>query len=293
MSKHIDILALLQTLGGEDPMRKSILTITVAWATFASIPAAIGSTSGPDVRLTRDTAAGAYVSAYTLGTGAPYTDPTLQECSISRGRQNEPSVAVDPRNTKVMVGSSNDYCGVFAPPGDPTTGNPAGPVWLGYYRSENGGSSFVDSLVPGYPGDVSPFARLAAIDTNDSGDPVEAWDAHGRLFVGAESSTSENLSNGDVWVARYVNSGGGTINDGKLYRGTVTVAQGSQAPFLLGKFHDKTALEADRTGGRFDGNVYFAWARFTGGKNSNIYFSRSTDHGVTFSTPMNLTPPRR
>jgi hypothetical protein len=93
-----------------------------------------------------------------------------------------------------------------------------------------------------------------------------------------------------VWVARYANSGGGTINDGKLYQGTVTIAEGSQAPFLLGKFHDKTALEVDRTGGRFDGNVYFSWARFTGGKISNIYFSRSTDHGVTFSAPKNLTP---
>ena len=33
-----------------------------------------------------------------------------------------------------------------------------------------------------------------------------------------------------------------------------------------------------------DGNVYFAWSRFTA-SNSNIYFVRSTDHGVTFSKP--------
>jgi hypothetical protein len=58
-------------------------------------------------------------------------------------------------------------------------------------------------------------------------------------------------------------------------------------------FHDKTAIEADRTGGRCDGNVYFAWARFTGGKNSNIYLSRSVDHGATWSKPMNLTPSER
>jgi hypothetical protein len=271
-------------------MRRSVVAIAVVGAMVALVSNAFGSTPGADVRLSQDASAGGYVSAYTLGTGNAYTDPTLQECSISRGRQNEPAVGVDPRDTRVIIGSSNDYCGVYAPPGDPTTGNPAGPIWLGYYRSENSGSSFVSSLVPGYPGDVSPFASLAHIDTDSSGDPVIAWDAHGRVFMGSESDTGTDDSNGDVWVARYANSGGGTVNDGKLYQGTVTVGQGSQSPFLLGKFNDKTAIEADRTGGPFDGNVYFAWARFTGGKISNIYFVRSTDHGVTFSKPMNLTP---
>src|SRR6266480_4864754 len=84
-----------------------------------------------EVRLTND--ATGYVSVYTLATGSPYTDAVLKECSLARGRQNEPSVAVDPRDTRVLVGSSNDYCGVYA--GSPA-GNfiPNGPIWLGYYR---------------------------------------------------------------------------------------------------------------------------------------------------------------
>src|SRR5205814_605293 len=110
----------------------------------------------PNTRLTNDNGAnGGYVSAYTLATGNPYTDATLDECSISRGRQNEPAIAVDPRNTSVLLGSSNDYCGVY------NRGIPAGavgPIWLGYYRSENGGASFISSLVPGYPDDSSPYA---------------------------------------------------------------------------------------------------------------------------------------
>jgi hypothetical protein len=71
------------------------------------------------------------------------------------------------------------------------------------------------------------------------------------------------------------------------------VARGSAAPNLLGVFHDKTAIEVDRTGGACDGNVYFAWARFTGGGsngfNSSVYFARSTDHGRTFSTPLKIS----
>ena len=74
------------------------------------------------------------------------------------------------------------------------------------------------------------------------------------------------------------------------YHGTTVVAEGSSAPNLLGKFNDKTAIEADRTGGACDGNVYFSWSRFTGNGGVGIYFSRSTDHGVTFSSPMKLTP---
>src|SRR5262249_25646672 len=107
-----------------------------------------------NIRLTNDTGGG-YVSTYTLTTGMPYTDPVLTECSIARGRQNEPTVAVDPRNTNVLLGSSNDYCGVYAFTPPPQTPSPTGPIWLGYYRSENGGASFQSSLVPGYPGDTS------------------------------------------------------------------------------------------------------------------------------------------
>ncbi len=63
------------------------------------------------------------------------------------------------------------------------------------------------------------------------------------------------------------------------------MASGSSAPGLLGVFHDKTAIEADHTGGRCDGTVYFAWARFSAAKGSNIYYVRSTDHGATWSNP--------
>jgi hypothetical protein len=250
-----------------------------------------------NVRLTHDDGtAGGYVSDYTLATGNPYTDAVLTTCSQSHGRQNEPAVAVDPRNTNVIVGSSNDYCGVFQADGALLG---LGNVWLGYYRSQDGGANFVSSLVPGYPGDRSPFAARSHVRTADSGDPVLAWDTHGRLFAGSESSgdpegTAKTL--GDVWVATYKNpqgTSGASANDGKEFVRSIDVGRGSAAPNLLGKFNDKTAIEVDRTGGRCDGNVYFAWARFTGntpnGFNSSIYFVRSTDHGRTFSSPMKLS----
>lgn len=87
-----------------------------------------------EVRLSND-GGGGYPSVYTMATGTALTDAVLSECSMARGRQNEPSVSVNPRDTRVLVGSSNDYRGTYA--GTPAgTFIPAGPIWLVYYRSE-------------------------------------------------------------------------------------------------------------------------------------------------------------
>ena len=280
-------------------MKRWTLWGALALAFGVIVGVAAASTPGADVRLTHDANDPGYVSSYTIATGTPYTDATLNECSRSRGRQNEPAVAVDPRNTNVILGSSNDYCGVYN--ANDADGNPipVGPIWLGYYRSENAGESFVSSLVPGYPDDTSPFGQIAKqqVRTASSGDPVIAWDGQGRAFFGSESSddpAGTPKTFGDEWVATYDNQGGLTgnpQNDGKRYRQTVVVAHGSSAPNLLGKFNDKTTLEADHNSdGRCDNNVYFSWSRFTGNHGGvAIYFSRSTDHGVTFSSPMKVS----
>src|SRR4051794_6376932 len=271
-----------------------LLSVAVLAVGLVLVASAAAGSPGADRRLSND--ASAYVSEYTLATGNPYTDDVLNECSVARGRQNEPADEIDPRNPGVIVGSSNDYCGVYA--GSGTSDHPvaSGPIWLGYYRSEDSGLSFTSSLVPGYPGDTSPYAALAKIRTASAGDPVIAWDNHGRLFMGSESSDDPAGSKktfGDVWVARFDNPAGPdgqpSTNDGKRFLGSTIVAQGSSAPNLLGKFNDKTAIEADRTGGPCDGNVYFSWSRFTGNGGVGINFARSTDHGVTFSTPMKVS----
>lgn len=277
-------------------------TMVVAGLAALALPAAMlgtasASSPGVDRRLTNDAPDTAgYVSNYTAVTGRPYSDATLDECSQSRGRENEPSVAVNPRDPKVIVGSSNDYCGVY---NDGVDGDgaplPTGPIWLGYYRSEDRGGSFQSSLVPGYPGDTSDFAARSQARTASAGDAVLAWDGEGRLFAGSESSddrAGSPKSFGDVWVATYANPGGvdgATINDGKEFERTIVVNKGSSAPNLNGVFNDKTSIAADRTGNAATrGNVYFAWSRFTNG-GSNIYVVRSTDHGASFSKPRLLT----
>jgi Neuraminidase (sialidase) len=55
--------------------------------------------------------------------------------------------------------------------------------------------------------------------------------------------------------------------------------------FGLGQGNDKTNLVADPV----TGNVYVAWSDFHGSGCNEILFSRSTDHGATFSTPIKLS----
>src|SRR6187401_2807199 len=194
-------------------MKRWTLLGALALAFSVVVGVAAASTPGADVRLTHDANDPGYISSYTIATGTPYTDATLAECSRSRGRQNEPAVAVDPRNTNVILGSSNDYCGVYNANDAAGHPIPVGPIWLGYYRSQNAGASFMSSLVPGYPDDTSPYGQIAKqqVRTASAGDPVIAWDAHGRAFFGAESSddpagTAKTF--GDVFVARFRNPGG-------------------------------------------------------------------------------------
>src|SRR5206468_8478252 len=133
----------------------------------AAVSAIASFKADPEKRLTNDDGTsitpatnGGYISDYTLVTGKTYTDAVLTACSQSHGRQNEPAVAVDPRDTRVIVGSSNDYCPVFNADG---TFLGLGDVWLGYYRSQDSGASFVSSLVPGYQGDTSLYAARSHV----------------------------------------------------------------------------------------------------------------------------------
>lgn len=259
---------------------------------------AFASKPGTDTRLTHDDPSSVgYVSNYNMNhpTAPVAKDSVLTECSRSRGRQNEPSVAVDPRNTEVVVGSSNDYCAVYNGVDDSNGAPiPSGPIWLGYYRSQDSGASFQSSLMPGYPGDNTPYAARSHLRTASAGDPVLAWDLQGRLFLGTETSgdpAGSPKTLGDTGVATYVNPGGpggSTADDGKEFRGAVIVDRGSSSP-TAGQFNDKTAIEADRTDSACSGNVYFAYSRFNGSGSNSIQLSRSTNHGATFSHPMKVS----
>jgi hypothetical protein len=181
-------------------------------------------------------------------------------------------VAVDPRNAMVVVAGSNDYCAEIE--------NGSGNVWAGYYRSTDGGATWANSLVQGYPTDASEAGT--ATPTKGScaaaGDPTQAFDSAGRLFYGFICFNRAKPTNGSLYVATYDQDGGRYVRTVRVDRGT---------PSVWGLFQDKINVTTDQA----SGNVYVLWAQYPGqAGNNTLHFARSTDHGQTFSKPIRITP---
>jgi hypothetical protein len=206
-------------------------------------------------------------------------DATMASCSTGRRTQNEPSVAVDPANSQIMVAGSNDYCAEIE--------NGSGNVWAGYYRSTDGGASWSNSLVPGYPADDSPAGTASPTHGScaAAGDPTQSFDGAGRLYYGFICFNRVKPTNGSIYVARYDDHGASYLRTVQVERGT---------PSVWGLFQDKINVAVDQSlGTDTAGNVYVAWARYSGqAANNVIFFTRSSDGGRTFSKPQRLTQGR-
>jgi hypothetical protein len=257
-----------------------VLAFVVPGTTFAT-------SAGTNVRVTHDASA-AYVSADALGGTGAYTDGTLARCGVDRRQQNEPTLAIDPRNPDVWISGSNDYCTI------PTNGD----AWTGYYRSTDAGQTWTDSLLPGYPADTSPQAAnspLHALTKKGSfaaGDPAQAWDTQGRAFYmgnnfdrgianGGSFRTRQNF--GAIWVSTYAPSNPSDFStDGARFVRTVLLATNTPGN---GSFNDKTGLAVDPA----TGDIYAAWSEFHGSGCNEIDFARSTNHGVSFSAPVKVS----
>jgi len=273
-------------------MRRSVLLAgLLVVSLIATVQPSLAAPPEPDDRVTPATA---YVRhdggsdqairhcSDTSTSTAPDTDPNDGDSDSNDGgafRQgNEPSVAIDPTNPDLVFASWNDYCDTDL-----------GGGWQGLAFSGDRGESWTPSKIPGYPSDTSAEGVASPLHNRhaEAGDPLLAFDNDGNLFAGGIAFNRVNPQNGDVWVATYANRPhpSGYPKD---YLRTVVVGQGT--PALNGIFSDKPSLEVDRTGGRFDGNVYICWSRFVGfNGRTKILFSRSTDSGQTFSNPVQLS----
>jgi hypothetical protein len=248
--------------------RRALLSLVALGLAVGLAPPAQAAT---DARVTIDDTAG----SYQLADGG--TDDTMTRCSEGRRQQNEPTVAVDPSDTDVVVAGANDYCASIV----------NGEVWSGYYRSEDGGTTWTNSLVPGYPHDASVSGEASPVHgtCGASGDPTQAFDADGTLFYGFICFNRSKPINGGVYVARY-------SDHGAHYDQTVLVKRGTPSgQFQAGLFQDKINLTVDQTDGENGGNVYVAWSEYHAfGPANAVLFARSTDGGDSFAKPFRVTP---
>jgi hypothetical protein len=243
-------------------------TLLVAGALVTAGAPSAGAFVPGDHAVTTDTP---YVKANGV---APTTGDAITFCGANRRQQNEPSAAVDPSDVDTIVAGSNDYCTVQG----------AGGTWAGFYRTTNGGESWTESLLPGYPTDASPEGQASPLQRagiGNAGDPVQEWDSDGRLFYMGNAFNRVHPQNGSVWVATY-------DQHAAHYVRTVIVGRGT--PAVPGRFHDKTSIGVDRGAtSPHRGNVYAAWSLFQGNGNNEIEFVRSTDHGATFSKQVKIS----
>lgn len=213
---------------------------------------------------------------------APANGDTDPNDGGNRRQGNEPFAVIDPTDPDTIVAGWNDY-----------SQTDLGAGWQGLAYSRDGGETWIDSFVPGYPDDTSAEGQASPLfgRHTEAGDPIAAFDSQGNLYVGGISFNRAGGINGDVYVARY--DAADVAIDGPDYpvdyRFTRIVGRGTPSRNFFGIFQDKPMLEVDRTGGATDGNVYVCWSRFTGAGQNKIFFRRSTDGGNTYSQPQQLS----
>src|SRR5436309_10204621 len=202
-----------------------------------------------------------------LAPATPYFPPFNVEIAgeASPDRQRvEPSIAVDPHNTSIVVAGAQDLRLV---PG-------GGHRWHGYYRSTDRGQTWTSELLPGYPGDKSSQGLASPLHVSQiTTDPVLAFDRSGNLYYAGIVFNYSIPSGFAAFVAKYV-------NDGATYVG---------AALLKGAGADKDWIAIDTSGGPDDGNVYVAYDAALTPTSGGTVLSRSIDGGKTFSAPFYIT----
>ena len=231
------------------------------------------------------------------GTTFPVGDPYLQ-------RQNEPSIAISTRNPCHLVAGANDYRSVDIPFDDtipPNTENNlslAGDAWLGLFKSFDCGTKWQSSLLPGYPQDNSNVA--AELKGHAAGaDPTVRAGTNGLFYYSGMVFNRGSSGTSKIFMARLIDNNNKERGDPIEFLGVSIVDTGTKGQFL-----DKPWMAVDvpragygpgsQLGGNQTcvvngqtlpaGNVYMAWAKFTGTSNqhSKLMFAKSSDCGVTW-----------
>jgi len=202
-----------------------------------------------------------------------YLMPPKNYPASSGGRDNnEPTIAINPKDPTNIVTAANDY------------NTPNGGPWVGYYTSHDNGVTWKEDLIHGYRGDTV-VTELTGFE--GAGDPVLATSSNGDFYLaGICFKRAANPFNpvgfgyniaraNGIFVAKSTN-GGDSFDQ-------VTVVWTALQSLVT--FHDKEWIGVDPN----NGNVYVCWSMFSAMLLSQLVFSRSTDGGQTWSAPIIIT----
>ena len=98
---------------------------------------------------------------------------------------NESTISISPTNPNIVAAGANDYGMVTV----------AGDVWLGVYVSADGGVTWFNTMVPGFPSDTSAAGLTSPLLGLDaSGAPAREMDSAHPPSLSMAKSTSQSSS---------------------------------------------------------------------------------------------------
>ncbi len=210
--------------------------------------------------------------------GTPYiVGPTITPTTTFP--EAEEHIAVDPGNASNVVAAISD----FALRGGYNTTK--------YVFSTNNGTTWLENYIPTDPssGVLVTGAGLNAQIWYANSDPVVAIDKRGYVYlanlylINASFSVTNNNANG-VYVSVATFTPGGSISVNLTSGQTFPVVPPNTDP-LTTTVEDKPWIAVDNSASTFAGRVYASWSHFANGSDG-IYFSRSGDHGQSWSSPV-------
>ncbi len=197
------------------------------------------------------------------------TDASLQ----GRGQaNNEPSIAVNPFDSRDLVASDNNYIR-----GDGTCGS---------YFSTDGGRTWANTTMPnGFTTGPTGFAREY---WQAGGDTSVAWDTHGNAYEscqlfnrGTVASPNPDDSSGFVVFRATQNNGASWNFPGRYSTTTFFDPTGATNGSVL---EDKALMAIDdNVRSPFRDRIYVTWTEFAADGSAYIYEVHSSDYGETFS----------
>jgi hypothetical protein len=193
-----------------------------------------------------------------------YNIPTTVDEVGQYQMQNESSIAVNPKNPKILIASAVDYRDTSA-------------AWV-YFSTDGGHTWRNKKLGRPYP------------NWRSSNDPSVAYSYDGVGYVvygafGNVSDTGQLFGENGVFLAR-------TFDECKTWEAHIPIIVHRGVQTLDSAFEDKYYITVDNSpNSPYRGNLYVPWKRVIPKDSSTqIVISKSTDKGTTWSVPLAISP---
>lgn len=213
----------------------------------------------------------------------PLLGPRKVACDVQVTNENGPaaevSIAVSPLDPLNLVGGAKDFtlgederCGKYN-------------VWSGVYWSRDGGRTWGNGLLPGYPGHER---KTALSDYACGSDPVLAFGPEGNAYYASIHATNDPSQDPPVPQLGPV-AGGGSLNAALAVTRSRDGGETWDDPVLLrsrdaGGIFDKEWIAADPETGQL-------YVTHIDTKDSTLYVQRSDDLGQTWTEPVAIATP--